>query len=219
MEHDLTREKILESLYSQHTSARSRSSQMVGIRDLSRLVKKLLPKVKENEVASNVTFLVQNNLVEEVAVENYFAKKNFGGAKPSYKYRLSRDGLAYFEHGSRFDRGNIFAGIGDITGSGNYIIIGNQNNISGVTNTSYTEGHQLAEDLRRKVNALGEFSDDEKISIQSDIETIKNQLAKSAPDKTILEKAKGNISFLADIATVAGPAVSLINWLSTNFKI
>lgn len=217
MEADNIREKILEALYRIHNKARGRDSQLVGIRDLSREVKNDLPEIKENQVASNVGFLVQNNFIEEVEVKNFYAQSKFGNSKPSYKYRLTREGLAYFEHGSKFDKSSIFAGIGDITGNGNNIIIGNQNSITSLTNTQYSEGHKLAEDLRRRVNALGELSDDEKISIQSDLETIKSQLAKQKPDVSILQKAKDNIAFLADIVTVAAPTVALITWLSTQF--
>jgi hypothetical protein len=219
MEEDLVREKILESLYKHHKSARSRASQMVGIRDLARLVKQHLPKIKENEVAANVTFLVQNSLVEEVAVENYFAKKNFGGTKPTYKYRLSRDGLGYFEHGSKFDHSSVFAGIGDISGSGNFILIGNNNSVTSLSNVAFSEGHKLVEDLRRRVNALGELDDEEKISIQGDLETIKSQLAKSKPDTGILAKAKDNLNFLGNIAAVAPYLMKLAEWLTSTFNI
>lgn len=217
MSPDEIREKILNALYCIHNSARSRASQLVGIRDLSREVKTELPEIKESQVASNTDFLVQNNYVEEIPVENYYAKTNFGNTKPSYKYRLSREGLAYFEHGSKFDKSSVFAGIGDITGSGNNIIIGNQNSITSITNAQYLDGHKLAEDLRRRVNALGELSDEQKISVQSDLETIKSQLAKPDPDRGIIEKAKDNIAFLANIATVATPTLALITWLSTQF--
>lgn len=219
MEEDLIREKILESLYEQHQAARSRTSQMVGIRDLARLVKQHLSEIKENQVAANVTFLVQNNLVEEIPVENYFAKKNFGGAKPTYKYRLSRDGLGYFEHGSKFDHSGVFAGIGDISGSGNFIVIGNDNSVTSVSNVAFSEGHRLAEDLRRRVNALGELNDEEKISIQGDLETIKSQFAKAKPDTSILTKAKENLSVLSNIATVVPYVGKLVEWLSTTFNI
>jgi len=171
IDNDTIREHILTALHNIHTKARSRSSQMVGIRDLAQEVKTIEPSLKENQVASNVTFLVQNGFVEEVPIENYFAKKQFGGAKPTYKYRLTREGLAYFDHGSKFDKSSVFAGIGDISGNGNNIIIGNQNSITSISNTKYSDGHRLAEDLRRRVNALGELTDEEKISIQSDIET------------------------------------------------
>lgn len=219
MEDDLIREKILESLYKQHKTARSRTSQMVGIRDLARLVKEHLPEIKENQVAANVTFLVQNSLVEEVAVENYFAKKNFGGAKPTYKYRLSRDGLGYFEHGSKFDHSGVFAGISDISGSGNFIVIGNNNSVTSVSNVAFSEGHKLVEDLRRRVNALGELSDEEKISIQGDLETIKSQLAKEKPDTGILSKAKENLNVLSNIATLAPHVGKMVEWLSHAFNI
>ncbi len=217
IDNDTVREHILTALHNIQTKARSRSSQMVGIRDLAQEVKRIDASLKENQVADNVTFLVQNGFVEEVPIENYFAKKQFGGAKPTYKYRLSRNGLAYFDHGSKFDKSGVFAGIGDISGNGNNIIIGNQNSITSIANTQYSEGHGLAEDLRRRVNALGELTDSEKISVQSDIETIKSQLAKPEPDKTILQKAKENLSFLADIAAVAPAAVALFTWLSTHF--
>lgn len=219
MEEDFIREKILESLYKQHQVARSRTSQMVGIRGLSRLVKEYLPKIKENQVAANVTFLVQNALVEEVPIENYFAKKSFGGAKPTYKYRLSRNGLGYFEHGSRFDHSAVFAGIGDISGSGNFILIGNNNSVTSISNVAFSEGHKLAEDLRRRVNALGELGDEEKISIQGDLETIKSQLAKTKPDTGILAKVKKNLGILSNIATIAPYVAKMIEWLSTTFNI
>lgn len=219
IDNDTIREHILTALHNIQTKARSRSSQMVGIRDLAKEVKTIDPGLKENQVADNVTFLVQNGFVEEVPIENYFAKKQFGGAKPTYKYRLAREGLAYFDHGSKFDNSSVFAGIGDISGNGNNIIIGNKNSITSIANTQYSEGHKLAEDLRRRVNALGELTDEEKISIQSDLETVKSQLAKQQPDKGILQKAKENIAFLADLATVGTPAIALITWLSTQFHI
>lgn len=214
---DEIRELVLGALYRIHNRARGRDSQLVGIRDLTNETKIDIPKIKGNEVASNVGFLVQNGFVEEVEVKNFFAESKFGNSKPSYKYRLTRDGLAYFEHGSKFDRSNVFAGIGDITGSGNNIIIGNQNSITNLANTQLSEGHQLAEDLRRRVNALGELSDEQKISIQSDLETIKSQLAKQNPDKGIIAKAKDNLLTLASIASVAPYATQLFNWLSGKF--
>lgn len=216
---DTIRENILKALYRIHSKARGRDSQMVGIRDLSGEVKVELPAIKESQVAANVSFLVQNDFIEEVEVKNFFAQSKFGNSKPSYKYRLTRNGLAYFESGSKFDKSNVFAGIGDITGNGNNIIIGNQNTITNIANTQYAEGHKLAEDLRRKVNALGELSDEQKISVQSDLETIKSQLAKQLPDSGILQKAKDNITFLTDIVAVATPTVALITWLSTQFHI
>lgn len=219
MTSDEIRESILQALYRIHTSARSRDSQLTGIRDLAAEVRKIHPEVKEHLVAANTTFLVQNGFVEEIEKENYFAKKNFGGAKPSIKYRLSREGLAYFEHGSKFDKSSVFAGIGDITGDGNIVIVGNRNSVTSLASSQYEEGHRLAEDLRRRVNALGELSDDQKISIQADLETIKSQLAKQTPDTEILQKARENLASLADIAAVASAAVPLFTWLSTQFHI
>lgn len=218
MDPDYIREKILEALYRIHNKARGRDSQMVGIRDLSREVKTELPKIKENEVAANVGFLVQNGFIEEVEVQNFFAQNKFGNSKPSYKYRLSREGLAYFEHGSKFDKSNVFAGIGDISGNGNNIIIGNQNTITNIANAQFSEGHRLTEDLRRRVNALGELPDEQKIAIQSDLETIKSQLAKQAPDTGILQRAKENLNFLANIAAVAPYTQKLFEWMSTKFN-
>jgi len=217
LENDIIREKILEALHRIHNTARGRDSQLVGIRDLSAEVRKDVKEIKESLVAANTTFLVQNNYIEEVAVENYFAKGKFANSKPTIKYRLSRDGLAYFDHGSKFDKSNVFAGIGDISGSGNNIIIGNQNTATNISNTQFSDGHRLAEDLRRRVNALGELTDDQKISIQSDIETIKSQLGKQKPDIGILQNAKDNLASLADIATVAPFAIQLFTWLSGKF--
>ncbi len=216
---DTIREHVLNALYRIHSKARGRDSQMTGIRDLCGEVKTELPEIKENQVASNVGFLVQNDFVEEVEVKNFFAQNKFGNSKPSYKYRLTRNGLAYFESGSKFDKSNVFAGIGDVTGSGNNIILGNQNTITNIANTQYAEGHKLAEDLRRKVNALGDLSDEQKISVQSDLETIKSQLAKQEPDSGILKIAKDNISFLANIVAVVTPTLALIAWLSAQFSI
>lgn len=219
MQPDQIREKILEVLYRIHNKARGRDSQLVGIRDLSREVKTSLSEIKESYVASNVTFLVKNGFIDEEEVKNFFAQSKFGNSKPSYKYRLSREGLAFFEHGSKFERSSVFAGIGDISGSGNNIILGNQNSITSITNSQYSEGHRLAEDLRRRVNALGELSDDKKIEVQSDLETIKSQLAKRSPDTGILQKAKENIGFLANVAAVSRIALQLFTWLSTQFNI
>lgn len=216
---DEIRNAILSALYEIHNRARSRASQLVGIRDLAKEVKTEFPKVKENQVAANVTFLVQNGFVEEIAVENFFAKGQLSNSKPSYKYRLSREGLGVFEHDSKFDRSNVWAGIGDINGNSNYIIIGNQGQISNLTSTLYQDGHQQAEDLRRRANSLGELTDAQKIEVQSDIEVIKAQLAKQRPDIGILSRAKENLSFLKDISALAPLAKTLFNWLKDKFNI
>jgi hypothetical protein len=157
--------------------------------------------------------------VKEEVIENQFAKARFGMAAPTHKYHLTREGLAYFEHGSKFDRSSVFAGIGDISGSGNFIIIGNNNNITSVSNVAFSEGHKITEDIRRRVNALGELNDEEKISIQGDLETIKGQLAKTKPDTSILTKAKENLGLLANIATIAPYAGQLFHWLKITFNI
>lgn len=219
MNKDETREKILIVLHKRQESARSRNSALTGIRDLARGVKKFLPKTKEAEVASNVAFLERNGFVEEVPVENYYSKEKFGNTKPTYKYRLSREGLAYFEHESKFDRGNVFAGIGDISGSGHTIIIGNSNSVTNLVNNRFPEGHRLAESLRRKINALGELDDAQKISLQADIETIKSQLGKEEPDNSILAIAKANLATLANIATVTPHAEQLFDWLGKTFGV
>lgn len=219
LNNDSIREKILSSLYDKHKKARSLNGQLMGIREIAQAVRSLEPLSKETLVASNLTFLVKNDFIEEKEIENTYAKTRYGNAKPTYKYQLTREGLAYFESGSKFDKSNIFAGIGDITGNGNYIILGNNNNISSLSNITYSEGNKLAEELRRRVNALGELTDSEKISVQSDIETIKNQLSKDDPDKEIISKAKNNLGFLADIVTIAPHVSNLFLWILENFNV
>jgi len=62
-----------------------------------------------------------------------------------------------------------------------------------IVNVSYQELHNELNNLKNEIKKRSEFSESQKLDLVADIETIKDQLIKSKPDKTIITKIWGGI--------------------------
>ena len=183
LEPDEIRDLILSFLYELHRSARGVKAQEIKLRDLQRRLKSE-HGLSQQEVSSNLDYLVQKEWVRQVRRERTYTTK--GGVEvpnEQVSYKISDVGIDRVEGESRFKKQSPFGAvnIGNVQGA---VVFGDHN----VVNNQFVP---LAEHLSKLEQAISEtgMPDNEKIAVIGDIETIKSQLAKPAPDRSILRQA------------------------------
>ncbi|MEM2742193.1 MAG: hypothetical protein QXD95_08635 [Nitrososphaeria archaeon] len=191
LSNDQIREMILNFLFEKRKKARGLKS----IAATSSEIKKELKKygLKENEIITNLDFLIKNGWVEERISRYELPKKKVKVEK--HTFQLSDVGLRYFEKGSKFDTSGRFGGMvfEDIKDSVIVIGVGNV-----VVQKTFYDLYTTLEDLKNKI-MLSDIPEDKKLSYIADIESLKAQLAKPSPEKTIVQKVWEKISELSKI--------------------
>ena len=192
---DDVRSAILEYLWTAWKNPRGMDSHKLKI---SQITSDLKEKVIEKKyVIRNLHYLIETGwVIEEIKESQYFTGKM---SVPTEKktYRVSKDGIDYFEGSSKFQKSNRLAGI-NISDIKNSVIILGDNN---VVRNEHKELFEALEELGRHIRINSEISDEQKIDHQADIDTMKAQLMKSKPDRDIVGKAW---SALKTIATING---------------
>jgi|YelNatPaOPRAMG01_1025707.scaffolds.fasta_scaffold100175_2 hypothetical protein len=205
---DQIREMILNFLFEKHQKARSLKSIATTSSEIKRELKKY--GLKENEIIANLDFLIKNGWVEEKLLRYELPKRRIKVEKRTFQ--LSDIGLRYFERGSKFDTSGRFGGMvfEDIKDS--VIVIGSGNV---VVQRNFYELYGLLEDLKNKI-MLSDMPKNEKLDYIADIESLKAQLAKPIPEKTIVKKVWekiSNLSKLGGLATLIEKIYHLISFL------
>ncbi|MCE9628596.1 MAG: hypothetical protein K8Q91_01235 [Candidatus Vogelbacteria bacterium] len=181
-DNDLIRENILKYLYKINKEAsiidRTRCNER-------QIFLNLQEKHSRPEVVSNLDYLIKTGWVKLEKIN-----------KLPY-YSISDKGINHFEGSSFFQKSHWVTGI-------------NINNIQGVTvigdhNFVHQEFGDLYKNLdllKEEVTKSGTISDEDKLDYQSEIETIKSQLAKKEPNKNIIKQAWAGLSVLSTLEGV-----------------
>jgi hypothetical protein len=192
---DERRDRILRFLYERHKAARGIQKIPIGIRDLQHEMK-IRFSMKQNEVSSNLDYLIQVGWVREAKRERTF--KTSGGMELSQeqvKYKISDVGVDHLEAGSMFKRPDSAANI-NITNIKGVTIIGDGN----VVNAEFTDLSRALDELDRAIAVSG-LTDEQKLDAAGDISTIRAQIAKKNPLRRVVS---GAWQSLENIATIAG---------------
>ena len=206
------REEILKFLYSVRNKARSLSSIATTVTKIKKALKNL--NINQNQVVKNLDFLVQNGWVIEIIEKRTFkSKKGFEFPSEKRLYKLSDAGINYFEGPSRFTTTSRFAGI-NISNVSGIVILGDNN----IVRSEYVDLFKKLEQLENAVKINNQLNTEEKLSVQADIQVIKDQLIKTNPDKNIIQRAKESISFLGSIPGVMELFKIVSNAISNLFK-
>jgi hypothetical protein len=194
---DEVREDILNFLYGIYKKARSRESARVSRRELKEGLKQL--GLKEQDIVSNLDYLIQSGWVRvETETFEFKTPKGFMRKQVKEYYKISDIGINYFEGHSKFQRlERSIAGI-NITNIQGITVVGDQNV---VVNAQFLDLYRSLSLLSEVVRKSGHLSDEDKLNFTKDIDTIKDQLSKTLPDKTIVKLAWEN---LKPLATVSG---------------
>ena len=184
---DQLRKLILQYFYDRNQNATSEKGQRgshVKISDVKKELKKL-HGLTQTQVMSQLNYLISSGWVSKVSEERTFRTPR-GTQQPSLKewYVISASGIDKIEgSSSEFIRQNPYSNI-NITAVNSAVQLGSGN----VVRESFVG---LANELERLGESIVEanISEEEKISIVADIETINGQLAKREPNREIVRAA------------------------------
>lgn len=194
---DEIRKQILTWFYDRHQAATSKYGAKGYAMKISDIKRELKEKhtLSQQEVVSNLHYLIEKGWIKESEIEKTIQVK--GGTIPSKStwYEISADGVDRIEARSEFKNNPRYAGI-NIRATGNNVITLGDGNI---VNTKYKQLHSALTDLKTSL-VSSKITDSEKLNIAIDIESLKDQLAKENPDKTIIGYLWGKIEQSATIS-------------------
>ena len=195
---DQIREYILKWFYERNTNATSQYGKKGSATKISEVKKGLKDShgLTQQQVMSNLTYLIDKGWINKSEIEKTVQVK--GGTVPSTVtwYEISSGGIDKIEGESEFKEGGKYAGININATGTNVITLGDGN----IVNAEFVDLHTELSKLKKAV-ADSLLDDSQKLDITVDIESLRDQLVKANPDKTIM----GHIwSRVRDVAAVGG---------------
>lgn len=196
---DQIRKQILRYFYERNDCATSKfgkKGSAAKISDVKRESKEQFG-LTQAQVMSNLNYLIDQGWVKTLNIEKTVTVK--GGTIPSTVtwYEIAAPGVDAFEGASDFQQATRYEGI-NINATGNNVITLGDGN---VVNAKFEELHHTLTNLKTAIAESTSLSEEQKLDLSVDVESIKDQLAKTKPDKTII----GHIwSGLEKAAAVAG---------------
>lgn len=187
---DLIREELLKFLYKTLKNAKVQKLMVESEPAITKELKKSGFGV--GDINSALAYLIDKRYVKK---ETYLG---LGGGK-IYKYRISAEGIDYFEEKSKFSRSSNFPGV-NITNINGVTVIGDNN----IVNNKFSDLYKELNELKEEIGKISSFGDQEKVNFQADIESIKSQLIKNNPSKEFIGMLWGNFKALATINGVIG---------------
>lgn len=186
------------------TSARGKKGSAVKISDVKKELK-AAHGLSQQEVQSNLTYLISQGWIEEDKVEKSYTAPS-GTVIPSSTsfYKITAAGIDKIEGPGEFTMPKFHGIKIEATGQ-NIITLGDGNQI----NAKFEElGKSLAE-LREAITE-SDVSDAEKMSFVADIDTVQSQLAKPEPSHGIIRAAWETVKGAASI----GSCIALVQKIS-----
>jgi len=177
---------MLEYFYDRNrnaTSARGKQGSAVKISDIKKELK-AARALTQQEVQSNLTYLISQGWVEEGAVEKSYTAPS-GTVVPSSTsfYKITAAGIDKIEGPGEFTMPR-FQGINIQATGQNIITLGNGNQI----NAQFSELGTTLVELREAITS-SDAPEQEKMNFVADIDTIESQLAKAQPNRGIIAAA------------------------------
>jgi len=190
------------------TSAKGKKGAAVKISDVKAELK-AQHALSQQEVQSNLTYLISQGWVEEDSIKKEFTGKR-GTVIPSTTtfYRITAAGIDKIAGPGEFTMAKFHGIKIEATGQ-NIITVGDGNQVD----AKYGKiGEALAE-LRKAVTDSGAH-DADKLAYVADIDTIQSQLAKPSPNKNIVAAAWEAVKGAATINGCASLVVTVGNLLA-----
>jgi hypothetical protein len=194
------------------TSSRGKKGSSVKISDVKRELK-TSHGLSQQEVQSNLTYLISQGWVKEDAIEKSFTAPG-GTVIPSTTtfYTITAAGIDKIEGPGEFTMPKFHGIKIEATGQ-NIITLGDGNQI----NAKFGELGQSLADLRNAITG-SDAAESTKLELVADIDTIQSQLAKPEPNRTIIKSAwevvKGAAAINGCTALVTKVAGLLAGFLS-----
>jgi hypothetical protein len=180
------RQLLLRYFYDRNrnaTSARGKKGSAVKISDLKRELK-ATHNLTQQEIQSNLTYLLSQTWVAEVTVEKEFQTPR-GTVMPSVTsfYQITAAGIDKIEGPGEFTMPKFHGIKIEATGQ-NIITVGDGNQV----NAKFGDLGSALADLREAI-IKSPAPEADKMNLVADIDTVQSQLAKPAPNRNIIEAA------------------------------
>ncbi len=193
---DTIRDAILRHLYAVHKKARSPRSAALLISELTKALKPL--GYKQQEIASNLDYLVQKGWVREVVEERKFTTpRGTTQSAERVTYKISDTGIDRLEAASTYQRTPVAPHV-NITNIRGVTVVGDGN----VVNTTFTDLSRVLTDMKRAVLNELTLKDEQKLDIVADIDSLQAQLQKPEPKKSIIQALWSGIEKVAAVGGV-----------------
>jgi hypothetical protein len=203
---DEIRMQILRYFYDRNNCATSRFGKKGSALKISVAKSELKSRngLTQAQVMSNMTYLIDQGWVNTFDVEKTITVK--GGTVPSKVtwYEIAALGIDKIEGSSEFQPPERYPGINITATGGNVITLGDGN----VVNAQFSTLHNQLTELKEAVVA-SPLSETEKLGLAVDIESIKDQLAKEHPNKTIIGHLWTGITSVCKLAELADLVVKV----------
>jgi hypothetical protein len=194
---DRIRKQILRYFYERNAGATSRFGKRGSAVKISDAKRELRGRfgLSQTEVMSNLTYLIDQRWVKTFDVEKTVNVR--GGTVPSKVtwYQIAAPGIDKFEEASDFQQSERYAGINISATGSNVITLGDGN----VINAKFEELHNRLSEFKQAISASS-MAEEWKLDLAADIESIKDQLAKSKPNKTIVTRLWSGVEKAAAVA-------------------
>jgi hypothetical protein len=178
------------------TSERGKRGTHVKISDAKRELKARYG-LTQQQVAGNLTYLLDKGWIRKTENERTYTTK-YGTSIPSHEgwYVISSTGIDKLEGESEFRENGQFSGIniGAINASGETVITVGAGNF---VNVKFEGLRKSLDGFRSAVVTSDDLTEDDKLAVAADIETINGQIVKPNPDPTIVRRAWSAIEKLA----------------------
>jgi hypothetical protein len=196
---DKIRQQILHYFYDRNANATSKMAKQGSAMKISDAKRELKEEfgLKQQDVMANLTYLIDNGWVKTIDIEKMVTVRSGTVPQVTTFYEITAKGIDKIEGGSQFEPKDRYAGI-NITATGsNVITLGDGN----VVNAKFSDLRNALDALKDAITRSTDLNDAQKLSLAVDVESIKDQLAKPEPNKTII----GHLwSSLNGVATVSG---------------
>jgi len=181
---DDIRDKLLRFLYERHKTTKGITKIPIGIRDLQKAMKSSYG-LKQQEVSSNLDYLIQVGWVKDVVKERSFkTARGMELSQEQVQYKISDVGINHLEAGTVFKRAEGFKSM-NITNIRGVTVVGDRN----IVNTQFTDLSRAIDELDRAISQSRELTDAQKLDAAGDVSTIRAQITKQSPNKAIIATA------------------------------
>lgn len=182
---DKIRHQILSWFYERNSKATSQYGKKGSAAKISDVKSglKAAHGLTQQQVMANLTYLIDKDWINKSEIEKTVHVK--GGTVPSTVvwYEISSSGIDKIEGESEFKENARYAGININATGTNVITLGDGN----VVNAQFADLHTELTNLKNAI-ATATLEEDRKLDVSVDIESIKDQLAKSQPGSTPLSR-------------------------------
>jgi len=164
---------------------------------------------------SNLTYLIDNQWVKTFEIEKTVTV--CGGTVPSTTtfYEITAAVIDKIEGGSQFEPRERYAGINIRATGQNVITLGDGN----IVHAEYSELRRYLDDLKDAITSNPALSEAEKLDYAVDVESIKDQLAKPKPTKSVVQQLwsglEKNLSQIAGIAEAIAKVALFVELILT----